>query len=88
MKDAAVYEDNIPRLGDKIFLVHRYVKGAFQNADNLIFHMPMVRHDVAGMRTVYMIKFKGKIESSSLFIFTVIVILHKKQPPKLDKMTE
>lgn len=68
MEDTTIDKNNFPGPGCKFFFIQGDMKRAFQDAYDFVFHMPVVRHRVLGMGFVYMIKFKGEIVGSPLFI--------------------
>ncbi len=67
MQNAAVDENNIPGGRSEFFFVKGHVKFALQYPDDLIFHMPVIIHNVTRISAVYMVKFERKAGSPVLF---------------------
>lgn len=77
MQDAAVDKDDITGSGSEFLFVKGGQKFSLEDTDDFVFHVPVVGHDVLGVRFVYMIKFKGEVVGPPLFGFVKVVILHK-----------
>ena len=84
VQDAAVHINDIPRHRDEAFFVLSDGEGTFQDSDDFIFDMPVVRHDIARMVRFNMVKFKRKVISSSETVFVTVKIVQNKFLPVLS----
>ena len=60
-------ENDVPRSGGKALFIQSHIQFALQDADNFIFHMPVIIHNISGVDAVYMVEFKGKVGCAVLF---------------------
>ena len=76
--DPFLDQNQIPGTGGEKNRIQRNGNGAFQNADELHFLMPVKRHGIARMVFVHMIERDGKIRRAVVDFFVVIKIMHRK----------
>lgn len=69
MQNTTVDKQNVAGGSGQLFFIQRHMKLAGQNTDQFIFHMPVVIHDIAGVRTVHVVKLKRKIGCAMPFGF-------------------
>ena len=85
VRDAAVqgpafYENDIACLCCKLCLIQCNEKFSFDDADELIFNMPVIGHLVAGMACGDVIKFNGKVKSPVGLLFLITDVFHRISP--------